>query len=358
MNFGLFMMPIHPPEKNRTQSFQEDIELIVHADELGMSEAWIGQHHTVAWEPIPSNDVFIANLLPRTKQIRLGAGVSIMPQHHPVNVAVRTAFLDHLSEGRINCGFGQGGVSTDWGLFDLPDPKTQGLMTVEAIDMVLKLWQTDAPFDFQGDFYHIKLDNPIPEHGIGELLKPYQKPYPPIGMSVMREGSLAARMAGQRGWMPLSTSLVPVSTVVTHWDTYCEGAKEAGLPEPNRDIWRVSRSIFVADSNDEAWDHAINGTFGRSFEYMIMVIKMGGALHLLKDDPNMPDEDVTVEYILKNLCIVGDKQTCLERLHELWERTGGFGTFLMVAHDWDDQAKWVKSMDMLAKEMIPAMPTL
>ena len=80
----------------------------------------VGQHHSVAWEPIPSNDLFIANVLPRTKNIRLGPGVSIIPQHHPVNIVVPMAFPDHLSWGRINCGFGQGGVPTDWGLFNLP----------------------------------------------------------------------------------------------------------------------------------------------------------------------------------------------------------------------------------------------
>ncbi|HIG17449.1 MAG TPA: LLM class flavin-dependent oxidoreductase, partial [Candidatus Handelsmanbacteria bacterium] len=99
MQLGLFMMPLHPPKKDRTICFEEDIEAIVLADELGFSEAWIGQHHSVAWEPIPANDLFIANLLPRTTNIRLGTGVSIVPQHHPVNIAVRLAFLDHLSRG-------------------------------------------------------------------------------------------------------------------------------------------------------------------------------------------------------------------------------------------------------------------
>jgi len=152
MKLGLFMMPVHPPEKPRTQCFDEDIELIVRAEELGFTEAWIGQHHSVAWEPIPSNDVFIANVFPRTRTIRLGPGVTIIPQHHPANVAVRLALLDHLSHGRLNCGFGQGGVPTDHELFGLPDAKTQGLMTLEGIDMVLKLWQTEAPFEFKGQF--------------------------------------------------------------------------------------------------------------------------------------------------------------------------------------------------------------
>lgn len=113
MKLGTFMMSLHPPEKDSALCFQEDIEFVERADELGFSEAWTGQHHTVAWEPIPSNDVFIAYVLPRTKNIRFGSGVSILLQHHPVNVAVRLAYLDHLSQSRIYAGFGQGSVSTD-----------------------------------------------------------------------------------------------------------------------------------------------------------------------------------------------------------------------------------------------------
>ncbi len=354
MKLGLFMMPLHPPEKSRTQCFDEDIEAIVYAESLGFSEAWVGQHHTVAWEPIPANDIFIASLLPRTKTIRLGTGVTIMPQHHPANVAVRLALLDHLSHGRINCGFGQGGVATDFELFDLPDAKTQGLMTVEAIDMVLKLWQAKAPFDFKGDYWHIHIDSPVPELGIGELLKPYQLPHPPIAMSIIRGNSLAAQMAGQRGYMPISTSLVPLRTVAEHWKTYCDGAREQGLPAPDRDLWRISRSIYVGDSEDEAWAHARGGLM-RGFEYIITVLKSVNNLQLMKADPGMADADVTPEYVLRQLCVIGDAESCTRQLRALRETTGGFGTLLMLAHDWDDKAKWQRSMQRLAREVLPAI---
>ena len=97
MKLGMFMMPLHPPEKSRTQGFDEDIEVVVRGEEMGFTEVWVGQHHTLAWEPLPSNDIFIASVIPRTSKIRLGPGVTIMPQHHPANVAVRLAMLDHLS---------------------------------------------------------------------------------------------------------------------------------------------------------------------------------------------------------------------------------------------------------------------
>ena len=358
MELGLFMMPLHPPEKLRTQCFDEDIELVVRADKLGCTEVWVGQHHTLAWEPIPSNDVFIANVFPRTKNIRLGSGMSIVPQHHPANIAVRLAFLDHLSHGRLNCGFGQGGVKTDWELFDLPDPKTQGLMTVEGIDMVLKLWQAEAPFEFKGKFWNIKVKSPNPELGIGTLLKPYQKPHPPIGMSIIKGTSMAARMAGQRGYMPISTNLVPVATIAEHWKTYCAGAEEVGRTVPDRSIWRVSRSIYVGESTEEAREHAFKGSFRNSFEYLVALLKSVDMVHLMKNDLEMPDEKVTAEYALENLCIIGNVDECIRQLKAIWAATGGFGTLLMIAHDWDDKKKWIRSMELLKKEVLPALSTL
>ena len=359
MNVGLFMMPVHPPEKDRTECFEEDLELVVHADELGYSEAWIGQHFSVAWEPIPSNDVFIANALPRTQNIRFGTGVTIVQYHHPVNVALRLAYLDHLSRGRLMCGFGQSGISTDVTLFDLPsDPQTLGLMTLEGMYMVLKLWQTDPPFDFQGDYWRIYIDEEDCDPSIakGVLLKPYQKPHPPIAMSIIKGNSMAARTAGQKGYIPISANLVPISTVAQHWETYCAGAATANQPTPDRSQWRVARNIFIGETTEEAREHAFNGSFAGSYDYLRKLI--GPGIGMFKDDPDMPDEAVTLEYILNNIAIIGDVDECIRRLTELWEITGGFGTLLMIAHDWDDRQKWKRSMDLLINKVIPALPKL
>ena len=62
-------------------------------------------------------------------------------------------------------------------------------------------------------------------------------------------------------------------------------------------------------------------------------------MNVFKHDPEMPDEDVTLEYILSKLCIIGTKDECIRRLQELYEETGGFGTLLMIAHDWGRQGE-------------------
>jgi alkanesulfonate monooxygenase SsuD/methylene tetrahydromethanopterin reductase-like flavin-dependent oxidoreductase (luciferase family) len=356
MNVGIFMMPLHPPEKDRTQCFDEDTECIILADEQGYSEAWIGQHHSAAWEPIPSNDVFIAHMISQTRNIRLGTGVSIVTQHHPVNIAIRLAYLDHLSRGRLNVGFGQGGIKTDWTLFDLPDPKEQGLMTLEAIDMVLKLWSAEVPFDFKGNYWHIAIEEKIPHLGMGHLLKPFQKPHPPLAMSIVKPESMAARTAGRRGVIPISISMTPHHKAKRQWEIYCEGAAEGGQPAPDRANWRISRSIYVGESNDEAREHCLEGAFARSLIYLRDIAIDSGIGDLSKKDEDMPDAAVDAEYLVDEIAVVGDADTVTEKLQALYDDTGGFGTVLQIAHDWDDKAKMRKSMERLAKEVIPRLP--
>ena len=67
MDYGLFTMPSHPPERKLFDGHQWDLQNLRWADELGFSEAWIGEHHTAPWEPHPSPDLLVAQALMQTK---------------------------------------------------------------------------------------------------------------------------------------------------------------------------------------------------------------------------------------------------------------------------------------------------
>ena len=97
MQYGYFTMPLHPPGSDFTQTVEADLQQIVTLDQLGFHEAWIGEHFTAVWENIPAPDLFIANALGRTKQIKLGTGVACLPNHHPLMLAQRIAQLDHMA---------------------------------------------------------------------------------------------------------------------------------------------------------------------------------------------------------------------------------------------------------------------
>jgi alkanesulfonate monooxygenase SsuD/methylene tetrahydromethanopterin reductase-like flavin-dependent oxidoreductase (luciferase family) len=79
MDYGLFTMPSHPPERKLFDGHQWDLQQLRWADELGFSEAWIGEHHTSPWEPHPSPDLLVAQALLQTKRMRIGPGGFLMP---------------------------------------------------------------------------------------------------------------------------------------------------------------------------------------------------------------------------------------------------------------------------------------
>ena len=85
---------------------------------------------------------------------------------------------------------------------------------------------------------------------------------------------------------------------------------------------------------------------------------MAGMVDLLKQDPDMPDEAIDTEYIIDNIAVVGSVDTVTRRLQEIYDVTGGFGTLLMIAHDWHDRGKSIQSIRLLANEVVPALPTV
>ena len=96
---GIFLAPFHPNNENPTLTLERDMDLLVHLDKLNYHEAWIGEHFTSEWENIPSPELFIAKAIGLTKQIRLGTGVSCMPNHmSAIRLSLSSASLRHTSQ--------------------------------------------------------------------------------------------------------------------------------------------------------------------------------------------------------------------------------------------------------------------
>ena len=87
MDFGYFAMPSHPPERGLKAGHDWDLQTLRWLDELGYTEAWIGEHYTAPWEPHPSPDLLIAQALLQTKRLRIGPGGFLLPYHHPAELA-------------------------------------------------------------------------------------------------------------------------------------------------------------------------------------------------------------------------------------------------------------------------------
>ncbi len=356
MQLGLFMMPLHDPKRPYGDVLRDDLDAILLAEELGYDEAWVGEHYSCSTEPIPDPLQFMATLIHQTKKIKFATGVINLPQHHPAQVAGNVALFDHLSGGRYIMGVGPGGLGSDFELFKTMD-KNRSEMMVEAIEIIHKIWASDPPYHIPGKHWDITIDEACQlQLGIGPMLKPFQKPYPPLAVSAMSPSSSTARLAGERGWGLVSANFMPVAHAKSHWEQYRLGAEAAGR-RPDRASWRLARSILVTESDQEAADYLANdaSAFGWYYAYLRDNLATFKLLKIFKPDLSLPDEAVTVQKCMEWMVISGGPKRVLDQLVALVDEVGGFGTLLMTHKDWDRPALHQTSMRLLAEQVMPKL---
>jgi len=174
-------------EDNR-EVYPETIEQIELADRLGYHTAWVVEHHFLPeFSHSPRPEIFLANLAARTKQIRLGHGVVVLPTQHPVRVAEGIATLDILSGGRVEFGTGRGLSPLEMRSFGV-DPADTREMWEESLGMMKEIWKQEV-FEHDGKFWKFPARPVLP--------KPVQKPHPPMWMAGTQPDSF--RIAGEKG---------------------------------------------------------------------------------------------------------------------------------------------------------------
>ena len=357
MRLGLFMMPLHPPGPPMHAHIEQDTRKSLLVDELGYDELWLGEHFSATSEPYPSPLMFMANLLPQTKNIKFATGVINLPNRHPAIVAGEIAQFDHLSKGRLIFGAGTGSLGSDFELFQVGDAETRQRMLVESLETIQKIWLSKPPYDIKGEFWTTRIQKSISEElGLGEMPKPYQDPHPEICLPSASPHSRTVRLAGQRGWSFVTSGLLQKQFIDTHWTQYLEGCAEAGrLPDPAR--WRLSRSVFVAATDEEARRRVMDprSAYQHFLGYMRTVFRNIGKLNALKSHPQMADSDITVNGIIEDRVIFGSPQTVARKLIELRKECGPFGTLLVIGADWTAvNAEWeAESLRRLAQEVMP-----
>ena len=356
VKLGMFTMPFHHPDRDYASILAEDQEAVILADQLGFSEAYVGEHFSSWSERITSPLIFLATVISRTRQIRLGTGVLNLPQTHPATVAAHAAMFDQLSGGRFIMGIGPGGLVSDLEMFEVGQAELRPLMVQESIDIVLKLWAQDPPYEIDGRFWKFALKNGVwPEFKVGYIPRPLQQPHPPIALSIITPNSSSAKLAAERGWIPISGNFFHRRYLRGHWEKYLEGCEAVGR-RPDPDVWRVSRSILVTETDAEAEEYLADPDSGLSFYYKFFIHSFAQgrkALFMIKPDVDLPDERVTVDAVKRGMIIAGSPRRVLDQLVALRDETGHFGTLLMAGHDWDRPALWRRSMELLARDVMP-----
>jgi len=344
IGFGAFITPFHPVGQSPTVALEYDLQRTERLDRLGFDEVWFGEHHSGGYELISCPEVFIAAAAERTKHVRLGTGVVSLPYHHPLMVADRWVLLDHLTRGRVMFGTGPGALPSDAYMMGI-DPVEQRRMMQESLEAILALFRAapDERIDRHSDWFTLR--------DAALHIRPYTWPYPEIATAAMISPS-GPRLAGTLGTSLLSLSMsVPggYAAIDTAWEVVRDQAEKAGRDEPDRRDWRVLGIVHLAETRDQAIEDCTYGLadFASYFGAAGFV-----PLANTVDSAGSPREFVE-DYASKGNCCIGTPDECIGYIQDLLDRSGGFGTFLLLGHDWAPPEATFKSYQLFARRVIP-----
>jgi alkanesulfonate monooxygenase SsuD/methylene tetrahydromethanopterin reductase-like flavin-dependent oxidoreductase (luciferase family) len=200
MRFGVFSVVDHyPGEIRRTtgELYAELLEQCDAADELGFDSFWVAEHHFHEYGAIPRPPVWLAAAAERTRRIRLGSGVVVLPFDNPLRTAEDYAMVDVLSHGRLNLGVGSGYLKHEYAGFNV-DPEEKRARFDEALEIVLRAWRGE-PFSYAGKYHRVT--------DVRINVQPVQRPHPPVWIATLRADG--APRVGARG---LPVMLIPYAS--------------------------------------------------------------------------------------------------------------------------------------------------
>mgnify|MGYP001551353786 CR=1 FL=1 len=340
LRFGAFIAPFHPIDENPTLAIQRDLELVEWLDRLGYDEAWIGEHHSAAYELIASPEVFIAAAAERTRHIRLGTGVSSLPYHHPLMLADRINQLDHMTRGRVMFGVGPGALVSDAFMMGIPVGKQRDRMD-EALSVLVPLLRGEV-VTHKSDWFELS--------NARLQMTPYSRPSVEIAVA-SQVSPTGARAAGQHGLGLLSlgaTSTAGFNALASNWAIASEQAAEHGKTM-DRNAWRLVGPMHIAETKEQAMEDV---RFG-----------LDKWIYYFREIANLPivpeGDDPVLAMIDTGLAVIGTPDDAARRIQQLVDESGGgFGAFLFMAHNWAPWAATRRSYELMARYVFPKFQNL
>ncbi len=339
--FGVFLAPFHSDDEHPALQLRRDLELMGHLDRLGYHEAWIGEHHSGAYEIIASPEVFIAAAVERTTNLRLGTGVSSLSYHHPLMLADRMVQLDLQSLGRVMLGVGPGQLPTDAFMMGI-DPVDQRRRMFESLDVMMRLLRGETVTE-RTDWY-------VLEDARLQLL-----PHSPEGLEVAVASTITgsgSTLAGRHGVGLLSvaaSSPTGFDALNTNWDLYERTCVDSGH-RAERAKWRVVIPMHLAETREQAEREVGWGIL----KFVRYFAGMAGKMPRWGHDPaDALERWRTSGFGPLGSATVGTPDDAIERISKLVQHTGGFGTFLLLAHNAADPEATARSYELFARYVVP-----
>ncbi len=358
MKFGLFyQMPCADTQAEPVR-YQETIEQIIHGDTLGFDCAWLAELHFFKAFSIMASPLIVATAIAqRTKNIRLGIAVNLLPLYHPLRSAEDGATVDILSNGRLEFGVGRGAIPIHFAGFNVSREESRERFE-ESLAIIQKAWTTES-FAHDGKYYQIPETSVVP--------KPLQTPHPPIRIAANSPDT--AVFAGKAHYPIFVASVTnPLPRMFEQVAGYRRAWAESSMPTYHEAPATpdVSTMFFLHPGESLTQVRGdVEPSLDNYFHSVSAMVRAGARpqgtdeSYRYLQDVQKAVENITFEKITETMAVFGSSRECIARVKALhkelrmnelicWFNPGG-----LVPHE-----KVLAAMSRFATEVMPELRSL
>jgi alkanesulfonate monooxygenase SsuD/methylene tetrahydromethanopterin reductase-like flavin-dependent oxidoreductase (luciferase family) len=332
---------------SQASAFRDIFELAEGAEAWGLDCLWLGEIHFTPTRSVISASLQVASAIAtRTRRLRVGTAVQVLPLNHPLRIAEEVATVDHISEGRFEFGIGRSGVVRTYDVFGVPYAESQARFR-EALEIIRLAW-TGEPVSYAGRFYRVQDAVVVP--------RPYQVPHPPIRLATTSDETFPA--AGRLG-LPIFVGLrtTEIADLQAQLGPYRQAWRQAGHPGAPSVYLRVP--VYVSPTAQGAVEEpreSLTAFFARQTELARAAVGRAGAGPA--DRRRFQAErmaSLTYEDILARKAVCGTAQGVIDRLAALREELGMDGVVVEPNPGGRIPPELeTRSLRLLAREVMPA----
>lgn len=305
MEIGLFTEFQSPPWMDDARAFDESLAEMSAAEDLGFDAVWLAEIHFQKGRSVLSSPIVVASAIAaRTRRVKIGIAVQVLPLSHPLRLAEDVATLDHITRGRLDFGVGRSGLPEHYQGFNIPYSESRERFQ-EALDVLIAAWTRDR-FTHEGKYFQFR--------NVCLTPKPYQKPHPPLRVAATTQETFP--MVGRMGRpIFIAVRTTPISDLVRFIRGYHEGWREAGHPGQGEVALIVP--VYVADTDRRAREEAEGSTMF-FFRTIAEALAKGGT----NREEAARLGRMSYDEVLAELAVYGSPEAVTERLRALREQLG------------------------------------
>jgi alkanesulfonate monooxygenase SsuD/methylene tetrahydromethanopterin reductase-like flavin-dependent oxidoreductase (luciferase family) len=330
--FGLVLCSQFPPGDDATARFAEQVEQVHHARDHGFTSVWATQHYLAEEVQYLHPLAVLGRLVPETGDLRIGTAITLMALAHPVDLAEQLATLDILSGGRLVVGAGLGYRDVEFDAFGVPRQKRLRRFR-ENLDLVRRLW-TEDEVHFEGDTGRLA--------GVRPLLRPVQRPHPPIWLAGHTDSALTRTARSGLPWIAAAAH-VDADYLRTQAAFYRARCAEHG----NDGEINVLQEVYVGASDEEAVEDVREALAAKYRTYRVW-----GQDRIL---PESQSFDREFDELRRGRFVLGGPRTCRDRLAALIETVGPAHILLRPQWPGLPHQRVMASLRRLTDEVLPAL---